>query len=92
MTEKKWKRIVKIAVHYRRASQPPEWGLTGTPITGTKKCPRGAVFRVLRRLATTSYDNYEANWNRQTERQTDGQKDRRPEGHTDRTGPHIESG
>ena len=27
------KRMVKIAFHYRRASQPPEWGPSGTPIT-----------------------------------------------------------
>ena len=29
----KWKkkRLVEMAVHYRRASQPPEWRPTGTP-------------------------------------------------------------
>ena len=29
--KKKWKRIVKIAVHYRCASQPPERRPTGAP-------------------------------------------------------------
>ena len=31
----KKKRIVKIAVHYRHASQPPEWQPTGTPTACT---------------------------------------------------------